>query len=61
MFAATNGVAASPLAGMLMKVPPGRTFLEWPRSVTAPMVMPATSATVFDAVFRMAPALFGLL
>ena len=44
-----------------MKVPPGRTFLEWPRSVTAPMVMPATSAAVFDAVFRMAPALFGLL
>ncbi len=41
-----------------MKVTPGRTFLEWSRPVTTPMVTPATSATVFDAVFRMAPALF---
>ena len=44
-----------------MKVTPGRTFLEWSRPVTTPMVTPATSATVFDAVFRMAPALFGSL
>lgn len=58
---AANGVAASPLAGMLIKVTPRRTFPEWSRSVTAPMVMPATSATVFDAVFRIAPTLFGSL